>query len=206
MFSKLTYRLHALLREAKLERELNEEMRYHLEREVEASIRRGLSPEEARRVALVNFGGVERIKEEWRDARSFRLIEALWQNLRYSGRMLRKKPGFTLVAVLTLALGIGATTAIFSVVYATLFEPLPYPKPDQLVMVWSKVNQTRNSVSAGDYLKWRTIQSNLYGVSALDLRAFSGVAVVLLAAALLACYFPARRAARVDPLVALREE
>ena len=206
MFSKLTYRLHALLREAKLERELNEEMRYHLEREIEESIRRGLSPEEARRVALVNFGGVERIKEEWRDARSFRLIEALWQNLRYSGRMLRKKPGFTLVAVLTLALGIGATTAIFSVVYATLFEPLPYPKPDQLVMVWSKVNQTRNSVSAGDYLKWRTIQSNLYGVSALDLRAFSGVAVVLLAAALLACYFPARRAARVDPLVALREE
>jgi putative ABC transport system permease protein len=193
MFSKLTYRLHALLREAKLERELNEEMRYHLEREIEESIRRGLSPEEARRVALVNFGGVERIKEEWRDARSFRLIEALWQNLRYSGRMLRKKPGFTLVAVLTLALGIGATTAIFSVVYATLFEPLPYPKPDQLVMVWSKVNQTRNSVSAGDYLKWRTIQSNLYGV-------------VLLAAALLACYFPARRAARVDPLVALREE
>src|ERR1041384_5327016 len=206
MFSKLTYRLHALLREAKLERELNEEMRYHLEREIEESIRRGLSPEEARRVALVNFGGVERIKEEWRDARSFRLIEALWQNLRYSGRMLRKKPGFTLVAVLTLALGIGATTAIFSVVYATLFEPLPYPKPHQLVMVCSKVNQTRNSVSAGDYLKWRTIQSNLYGVSALDLRAFSGVAVVLLAAALLACYFPARRAARVDPLVALREE
>ncbi|HEY9232997.1 MAG TPA: ABC transporter permease, partial [Blastocatellia bacterium] len=69
--------------------------------------------------------------------------------------MLMKKPGFTAMAVLTLALGIGATTAIFSVVYATLFESLPYPKPEQLVMVWSKVNQGRNSVSAGDYLEWK---------------------------------------------------
>jgi predicted permease len=69
--------------------------------------------------------------------------------------MLMKKPGFTAMAVLTLALGIGATTAIFSVVYATLFEPMPYPKPEQLVMVWSKINQGRNSVSAGDYLEWK---------------------------------------------------
>src|SRR2546423_13226231 len=79
----------------------------------------------------------------------------LRQNVRHSIRMLLKKPGFTLTAVLTLALGIGATTAIFSVVYATLFEPMPYPKPDQLVMVWSKLNQKRNSVSAGDYLEWK---------------------------------------------------
>ncbi len=69
--------------------------------------------------------------------------------------MLMKKPGFTAMAMMTLALGIGATTAIFSVVYATLFEPLPYPKPQQLVMVWSQVNQGRSSVSAGDYLEWK---------------------------------------------------
>src|ERR1051325_3133492 len=80
---------------------------------------------------------------------------SLRQNLRYSLRLLTKKPGFTVAAVLTLALGIGATTAIFSVVYATLFEPMPYPKPDQLVMVWSQANQGRNSVSAGDYLEWK---------------------------------------------------
>ena len=83
------------------------------------------------------------------------MFRNLPQDLRYSLRLLLKKPGFTAMAVLTLALGTGATTAIFSVVYATLFEPLPYPKPDQLVMVWSQVNQRRNSTSAGDYLEWK---------------------------------------------------
>lgn len=83
------------------------------------------------------------------------MFRNLRQNLRYSVRMLMKKPGFTAMAVLTLALGVGATTALFSVVYATLFEPMPYPKPDQLVMVWSKGNQGRTSVSAGDYLEWK---------------------------------------------------
>src|SRR5690242_5349463 len=82
-------------------------------------------------------------------------MSTLLQYVRYSLRMLRKKPGFTAVAVVTMALGIGATTAIFSVVYATLFEPMPYPKPNQLVMVWSQVKQGRNSVSAGDYLEWK---------------------------------------------------
>lgn len=83
------------------------------------------------------------------------MFRNLRQNLRYSVRLLIKKPGFTVLAVLTVALGIGATTAIFSVVYATLFESMPYPKPEQLVMVWSKVNQRRNSVSVGDYLEWK---------------------------------------------------
>src|SRR5438045_3856570 len=82
-------------------------------------------------------------------------MRTIIQDLRYSARMLMKKPGFTAMAVLTLALGIGATTAIFSVVYATLFESLPYPKPKQLVMVWSQVNHTRDSVSSGDYLEWK---------------------------------------------------
>src|SRR5689334_15027281 len=83
------------------------------------------------------------------------MFRNLWQNLRYSLRMLTRKPGFTAVAVVTLALGIGAATASFSVVYATLFEPMPYPKPDQPVMVWSQVKQGRNSVSVGDYLEWK---------------------------------------------------
>lgn len=90
---------------------------------------------------------------------------ALRQNLSYSIRTLVKKPGFTLTAVLTLALGIGATTSIFSVVYA-VFEPMPYPKPDQLVMVWSKVQGGRNSVSPGDYLDWKRRSTSFQGMAA----------------------------------------
>src|SRR5215470_9644945 len=78
----------------------------------------------------------------------------LWLDLRYGARMLLKRPGFTLIAVITLALGIGATTAIFSVVYATLFEPMPYPKPDQMMMVWTKYPDGRGATSAGDYVEW----------------------------------------------------
>src|SRR5215813_6931585 len=82
-------------------------------------------------------------------------MQTLWHDLRYGVRMLLKKPGFTLIAVFTLALGIGSTTAIFSVVYATLFESMPYPKPDQLMMVWVKYPDGRGSASAGDYLEWK---------------------------------------------------
>jgi len=83
------------------------------------------------------------------------MLGDLLRNLRYGARTLLKNPGFTAIAVLTLSLGIGATTAIFSVVYATLFEPMPYPKPDQLMMVWTKYGDGRNSTSAGDYLEWK---------------------------------------------------
>src|SRR5271169_76573 len=82
-------------------------------------------------------------------------MKTLRQNARYSIRLLRKNPGFTLIAAITLALGIGANTAIFSVIYAVLLAPMPYPHPDQLVMVWSKIQGGRNVVSAGDYLDWK---------------------------------------------------
>ena len=82
-------------------------------------------------------------------------MKTLGQNARYSIRLLRKNPGFTLIAAITLALGIGANTAIFSVIYAVLLAPMPYPEPDQLVMVWSKVQGGNNSVAAGDYLDWK---------------------------------------------------
>lgn len=93
------------------------------------------------------------------------MLTALRQNLRYSIRTLLKNPGFTVTAVLTLALGIGATTAIFSVVYA-VFEPMPYPKPDQLVMVWSMARGNRNSVSTVDYLEWKRRSSSFQGMGA----------------------------------------
>jgi len=79
----------------------------------------------------------------------------LWRNIRYAMRQLMKSKGFTITAVITLALGIGANTAIFTTVYATILAPMPYPEPDQLVMVWSKIQTFHNSVSAGDFDDWR---------------------------------------------------
>jgi len=93
------------------------------------------------------------------------MLGALKQNLTYSIRTLFKNPGFTIVAVLTLGLGIGATTAIFSVVYA-VFEPMPYPNPDQLVMVWTMNRGNRNSVSIVDYLEWKQRSSSFQGINA----------------------------------------
>ncbi|PWU13718.1 MAG: hypothetical protein C5B50_18750 [Verrucomicrobia bacterium] len=114
-----------------------------------------MSPEEAACEARKKFGNLQNIREECRETRRVNLGESAWRNFRFACRQLAKSPGFTLMAVLMLALGIGATTAIFSVVYATLFEPLPYPKPQQLVMVWSQFKHMRNSVSPGDFLEWK---------------------------------------------------
>ena len=93
-------------------------------------------------------------------------MPGMFQNLRYGLRLLRKAPGFTIVAVITLALGIGANTAIFSVIYAALLAPLPYPNSDRLVMVWSKVPGGRNSVSTSDYLDWKRESTVFQGMGA----------------------------------------
>jgi putative ABC transport system permease protein len=133
------------------------EMRFHLEMEARELQRQGLHPAAARRAALVAFGGVERFKEEARDARGLRWPHDLGLDLRYALRRVRRNPGVSAVVVLTLALGLGANAAIFSMVEGVLLRALPYPRSDRLVDVWevSPQGDDHNAVSAGNYLDWR---------------------------------------------------
>ena len=125
-------RLRSLFRWAQADQEFGDELRDHLHRKTEEYVARGKAPEEAGRTARLDLRGLEKVKEECRDARRVSWIQDLIQDLRHGSRMLRKSPGFTAVAVLTLALGIGAATAIFSVIYGVLISPYPYHKANEI--------------------------------------------------------------------------
>lgn len=146
----------ALFRRTRFEGDMDAELREHIETYADDLVREGVSREEALRRARIQFGGMERVKEECRESRGVHFVESLMQDLRFAGRMLRKSPGFTVVAVLTLALGIGANSAIFSFVYGILLAPLPYKHPAQLMVLNETTPKVGNvSTSYPDFLDWR---------------------------------------------------
>ncbi|MGH9434752.1 MAG: ADOP family duplicated permease [Terriglobia bacterium] len=150
-------RVRALFRRARSERELDEELRTHLEMLAEENVRKGQPPEEARYAARRQFGGVTQIKEAYRDQRGVTLIETIVQDVRYGLRQLGRNPGFTAVAIITLALGIGANTVIFSAVNAELLHPFAFKHLSRIVTVWEsapKQNQFQVSVAPANFLDW----------------------------------------------------
>jgi predicted permease len=156
MLKDLFFRLRSVLRRGTVESEMEEELRFHSQRQLEKYLKAGMSGDEAQRQVRMNFGGLEQVKEDCRDARGVSLIESLVQDLRYGWRMLLKSPGFAAAALFTLALGIGANTAIFSVVYGILLRPLPFRDVSRLVLLNETEPQVGDvSVSYPNFQDWR---------------------------------------------------
>jgi len=169
---RLTLRLRTLFQRDWVERELEEEFQFHIEQRTELEIARGLSPEEARCAALRAMDGAEQRKEECRDMRHVNFIDDLWRDLRYAGWSLRRNPGFATVAILSLAIGIGANTTLFSIINAVLLRPLPYPDSDRLVWVgetradlpFSSANP--GAVSYENFVDWHAQQTVFESIGA----------------------------------------
>jgi putative ABC transport system permease protein len=170
-FYKLPLRIRSLFRAGSADQDLNDEMQYHMDRLVQEHMAKGLPEESARLAAVRAMDGLEQNKEKCRDARSVSVPLNLARDIRYAVRGLRKSPGFCIVAVLTLALGIGANTAMFSVVNAILLRPLPFPEPSHLVHLWEAPPDNpakRNVVNPWNFLIWREHTHSFAGMAAVS--------------------------------------
>jgi putative ABC transport system permease protein len=163
--------LRDLFRREQIDRDIEEEVRFHLEMRAEENLARGMTPEEAMLDARRRFGHAALIKEICHDIRGVGFMETLWQDLRFGVRVLWKNPGFTIVAVLTLALGIGANTAIFSIVNAVVLRPLPFKDPDRIMLLLGNNPQRellQNGVTPPDFLDWRTQSRSFSEMAAFE--------------------------------------
>ncbi len=164
-------RLRSLFHSRAVERDLDDEVRFHLEKQIEQYVARGMAPDEARRAARRQFGGVEQKKEECRDMRHVQLVDELIHDVRYALRTFAKAPGFTAVFLLTLALGIGANVAVFALVNGLLLKPLPYAAPDRLVTIQETFAGDRANgapVSRDNFLDWQARQRSFSAIGIYD--------------------------------------
>src|ERR1700735_4684851 len=151
LWRQLTRGLHVLTNRTAADQDVADEVRDYLEQAAAALVEDGLSPDDARRAVRSELGSTTVIREQVRAYGWENVMGTLWADLRYAARRLRQSPGFAAVGVLTLALGIGASTAIFSAVSPILFEPLPYPHAGRVMMVWNVYQGTRSELSFGTY-------------------------------------------------------
>src|SRR6476660_6998259 len=171
MLDKARLRLRSLFGGPSVDFELEDELRFHLDQLIEENISSGMPPEEARHAARRRIGGIAQWEEECRDMRRVNFVENLVQDVRYTIRSLAKSPGFTLAVAATLALGIGANTAIFTIVHGVLLRPLDYPKPDQLMYLSAEspaTGGTRNPLSAPEYTEFRQMNRSFAAVGAYE--------------------------------------
>ncbi|HWL40229.1 MAG TPA: ABC transporter permease [Gemmatimonadaceae bacterium] len=171
MTNWVSRKLRFLFQPRLIEQELDEEMRFHLEMETAVNVRAGKDVAEARTLALRSFGGLERYKDECREARGLQFLEDLKRDLRFAMRTFARRPGVTAITVLTLALGIGATTAIYGAVYGVLLAPLPYQDPERIITVWQSDRRnagSREELSVPNFLDLKARNQTFASLAAAE--------------------------------------